>query len=555
MKTIDIVVRDRVALSPHAKMVCGNSDYYVRFDFDSEWDAYYTKTARFVYNGTFVDVPFDGDTVNAPIIVNASIVAVGVYSGELCTTTPALIATDKSILCGGGLPADPTPDVYEQIITLVGTKGNVKTVNGNAPDESGNVEVQANVQPNWDQNDETALDYVKNRTHWVGKGTLFDDTITTVNNDGFIACVQEGTFGLVAGQTYTVEWKGVTYESVAVERGGLVIVGDAKYWDFESTGEPFAIAEAADENAKIFLEYNGTPETIAVKIVGETVHKLDSKYIDFPTYTAADVGALPDTTVIPTVPTNVSAFTNDAGYAKKSDIPSLDGYATETFVNDTVANIDIPTGTLFVTFTQSGGTYTADKTFAEVAAAVESGASVVGKWNSMIFALDSIDSAYAYFTCHQYRSGYIYVFTLGANRVTMSVAPRFVGNALTFTGAVEATFNGQNPVSVEIPTGGEVTDEQIAAAVETYLTEKPVEETDPTVPEWAKAETKPTYTAAEVGALPDTTEIPSIEGLATEKYVDDAIAGIDIPEVDIPTDEHINELIDAKLGVIENGTY
>ena len=34
-------------------------------------------------------------------------------------------------------------------------------------------------------------------------------------------------------------------------------------------------------------------------------------------------------------------------------------------------------------------------------------------------------------------------------------------------------------------------------------------ETDPTVPSWAKASTKPTYTASEVGALPDDTFIPS----------------------------------------------
>lgn len=33
-----------------------------------------------------------------------------------------------------------------------------------------------------------------------------------------------------------------------------------------------------------------------------------------PSYTAAEVGALPDDTVIPTVPTNISAFQNDAGY-------------------------------------------------------------------------------------------------------------------------------------------------------------------------------------------------------------------------------------------------
>ena len=35
-------------------------------------------------------------------------------------------------------------------------------------------------------------------------------------------------------------------------------------------------------------------------------------------------------------------------------------------------------------------------------------------------------------------------------------------------------------------------------------------ETDPTVPKWAKATTKPSYTASEVGALPDTTVIPSV---------------------------------------------
>lgn len=38
-----------------------------------------------------------------------------------------------------------------------------------------------------------------------------------------------------------------------------------------------------------------------------------------------------------------------------------------------------------------------------------------------------------------------------------------------------------------------------------YLTQ----ETDPTVPAWAKAARKPTYTASEVGALPNTTVIPT----------------------------------------------
>ncbi len=63
-------------------------------------------------------------------------------------------------------------------------------------------------------------------------------------------------------------------------------------------------------------------------------------------------------------------------------------------------------------------------------------------------------------------------------------------------------------------------------------------ETDPTVPAWAKEPNKPTYTAEDVGALPNTTTlfsgnyndltnkptIPSIDGLATETYVDNAVA-------------------------------
>jgi len=58
--------------------------------------------------------------------------------------------------------------------------------------------------------------------------------------------------------------------------------------------------------------------------------------------------------------------------------------------------------------------------------------------------------------------------------------------------------------------GGGVSPEQIAVAVEAYLDEHGVSvtETDPTVPEWAKAATKPSYTASEVGALPSDTVIP-----------------------------------------------
>lgn len=51
----------------------------------------------------------------------------------------------------------------------------------------------------------------------------------------------------------------------------------------------------------------------------------------------------------------------------------------------------------------------------------------------------------------------------------------------------------------------------LASAVQTSLDKADTAlqaETDPTVPAWAKAESKPAYTASEVGALPNTTSIP-----------------------------------------------
>ncbi|MDO5765029.1 MAG: hypothetical protein Q4P84_04950 [Elusimicrobiales bacterium] len=59
--------------------------------------------------------------------------------------------------------------------------------------------------------------------------------------------------------------------------------------------------------------------------------------------------------------------------------------------------------------------------------------------------------------------------------------------------------------------GGAVDEAEIRRIVEEYLAANPptVAETDPTVPAWAKQPTKPAYTAAEVGALPDTYTPPN----------------------------------------------
>lgn len=58
-----------------------------------------------------------------------------------------------------------------------------------------------------------------------------------------------------------------------------------------------------------------------------------------------------------------------------------------------------------------------------------------------------------------------------------------------------------------------VNDAKIKKAVDQYFEDNPFvfDETDPTVPEWAKAEKKPKYTAEEVGALPADTPLPPLK--------------------------------------------
>ena len=102
MKNLHIAVDNKVAtyLQRDGEIVCGNSDYQIVFTFDADWDAYDTKTARFIWNGKHMDVPFTGNECQVPIIKNTDEVKVGVYAGDIFTTTPATIPCKRSILCG-----------------------------------------------------------------------------------------------------------------------------------------------------------------------------------------------------------------------------------------------------------------------------------------------------------------------------------------------------------------------------------------------------------------------------------------------------------------------
>lgn len=120
MPDINISVQNKIAVQTNkTEYICDNSDFIIKFNFDAEWDAYDTKTARFCYNSKYVDAVFTGDSCAVPIISDTNDINIGVYAGNLHTTTPALVLCEKSILGGSGFPADPPDDVYNQIMELI----------------------------------------------------------------------------------------------------------------------------------------------------------------------------------------------------------------------------------------------------------------------------------------------------------------------------------------------------------------------------------------------------------------------------------------------------
>ena len=128
MPDISITVADKIAhASGSPVIVCGNSDYVLNFTLDSEWDSYDTKTARFEYAADgelkYQDVVFSGLSVSAPIITGAAFVEIGLYAGDLHTTTPARIPWRRAILGDSPTHADPPKDVYNQLMELLSGGG------------------------------------------------------------------------------------------------------------------------------------------------------------------------------------------------------------------------------------------------------------------------------------------------------------------------------------------------------------------------------------------------------------------------------------------------
>lgn len=126
MPNITIKIRDKIAtVEGSPTIVCGNDGYKAIFDTDAEWSAYEILTMRVAWTDTFsgqprhIDVPYILGFADIPVIADAYEIRIGLYAGDLRTSTPARIPCERCITDGGTYHEEPDPQTYAALLQLL----------------------------------------------------------------------------------------------------------------------------------------------------------------------------------------------------------------------------------------------------------------------------------------------------------------------------------------------------------------------------------------------------------------------------------------------------
>lgn len=142
---------------------------------------------------------------------------------------------------------------------------------------------QSKVQPDWNQNDSTAADYVKNRPFYTGtRETVLveESTVSFDPEDGIYIGELESTFSATVGETYKVYWDGTAYECICVDFSGMTIIGNLSIANAGSdTGEPFFMNIIGGMVIGISTLDTSDSHTFSISGYAESVVKIDQKYL------------------------------------------------------------------------------------------------------------------------------------------------------------------------------------------------------------------------------------------------------------------------------------
>lgn len=137
------------------------------------------------------------------------------------------------------------------------------------------------VQSDLSQNDETAPDYVKGRTHYKDFLPLFPETTLVGDEENAGQATAEVDFEIIKGNTYEVFYNGKKYTCIAVEHDfgdGFPIgaIGNLELVGGTGNGEPFAII--ASQGIMIVMPLDGSIEiTLEIKVF--SVVKIPGEYL------------------------------------------------------------------------------------------------------------------------------------------------------------------------------------------------------------------------------------------------------------------------------------
>ena len=151
-------------------------------------------------------------------------------------------------------------------------------------DENDVLSLSVGAQSDWNQNDETALDYVKNRPFYTVEPapTVLLEEITAPFEDiggGIYLALLQSTDILSVGETYTVSWDGTLYETVCADVDGIPVIGNLSIMgEGSDTGEPFDISQT--DLIQIVTLNTSASHTISISRLGvPEVVKIDEKYL------------------------------------------------------------------------------------------------------------------------------------------------------------------------------------------------------------------------------------------------------------------------------------
>ena len=141
------------------------------------------------------------------------------------------------------------------------------------------------VQPDWNQNDDTKPDYVKNRPFYTGDPveTVFveESTVPFVDDGGIYLAEFESTFEATVGETYKVSWDGAVYECTCVLIEGLPAIGNSAILGHGSdTGEPFLFSVVNGRGIMIGTTDTSASHTFSISGEQAQIVKIPAKYID-----------------------------------------------------------------------------------------------------------------------------------------------------------------------------------------------------------------------------------------------------------------------------------